>query len=180
MMIVAAALIAATAALVTAAVAFSGFLITKDLKTTEFRQAWINDQRADLAILIAEAQSIVRLSQEQQSAASLRAFDEAAVRIALRENPTKKEWEQPLGLIADLRAVLAKGTATLASAQRLVTDVTSEAQGLLKIEWDRVRAGEETYQKARRVVVWVGGAAALLILGLLWAIGYGKGFIVIC
>jgi CHASE3 domain sensor protein len=178
--IVAAALIAATAALMTAAVAFSGFLITKDLKTTEFRQAWINDQRADLSILIAEARTIARFPSDQQLAASLRTFDEAATRVSLRENPTKEEWKQPLALIADLRSALATGAATPASVERLVSDLTSDAQILLKTEWDRVRAGEETYQKARRIVIWVGACAALLILGLLWAIGYGKGFIVIC
>jgi hypothetical protein len=179
-MSVSAALIAASAALVTAAVAFTGFLISKDLKTTEFRQAWINDQRCDLAVVIAQARALVRLSMDERARSDLRAFDEAAARIALRENPTKQEWKQPLATIIDMRVALNTGTANSIAIERFVASLTFDAQVLLKTEWDRVRAGEETYQRARKVVVAVGVGAALLILGLFWAIGYGKGFIVLC
>ena len=175
-----AALIMATAALITAAVTFSGFLISKDLKTTEFRQAWINDQRADLAVLVAEAQAIERHPTDQdQVAISLRAFDEAAARIKLRENPKKEEWKRPIATIAELRSKLGSRTDVPASVSSSIGAIFLDAQNLLKVEWDRVRAGEESYRTARVVAVWAGFAAAMVILIMLSAIGYGKGFIVI-
>jgi len=47
-----------TASLIAALIAFVNLILTKELKTSEFRQAWINDLRKALSTFFACAMSI--------------------------------------------------------------------------------------------------------------------------
>lgn len=51
----------------------------------------------------------------------------------------------------------------------MTEDLAASAQPLLKREWERVKAGEETYRRAKRwatIVSWaLAGVIAVLILG---------------
>jgi len=174
------ALIAAMVALVAAGIVFFGALITKDLKITEFRQAWINDQRKDLATLVAAALKIARSGASKKSlSGDLRQFDEAAERIVLRENPKKKEWAAPLASIAKLRGLMLSAGTSECLLEVEIALLRRASQALMKEEWDRVREGEPTYRHGRAFVQLVMSVVGIALFMAVCAIGYGKGFIVL-
>ena len=89
------------AALIAGAVAFLGLLISKESKTSELRQNWIDGVRSDLADLIAHANSIHgslaagsgRPLAEQWAASSAHytGINPATAMIRLRLNPKESQ-----------------------------------------------------------------------------------------
>lgn len=133
------------AVIITAIVGIFTLIIGRGSKISEFRQAWINDQRKDLAAWGAAALSLAR-GNSTDRAADYHSLEEAAYRIRLRENPTKREWAD---VIRDMDAVRDK----LLANDRTAFDVFPELRGIadgaqrrLKRDWNKVRRGEVGYQ----------------------------------
>jgi len=147
---------AVTVAMIAGLVSFIVTILTKEQKTSEFRQAWIDALRQELsdfaAILISIADAVQLKSEQGETDQDIseqihtRRFDEIReleglrVRILLRLNPD--EHKTLIGLIdkayldnASLRSQKEDGTSLIAS-------FTSESQRVLKAEWRRVKRGE--------------------------------------
>lgn len=123
-----------------------GFVVVRGTKVSEFRQSWINDQRNDLSKLRAASRQLARCTGGTGDAAWL-AFDEAATRINLHENPAKSEWKDVLDAIAALRIDLrAQPRRAAFDVDVAAADIESKARLLLKAEWKRVRFGEAGYK----------------------------------
>ncbi|MCW3848839.1 hypothetical protein OF829_16505 [Sphingomonas sp. LB-2] len=170
------ALVAAAATMVTASVALFGAVISKDVKITEFRQAWINDQRRDLAVVTALARQLSGRASKGKKI-DLREFDEAFDRIVLRENREKNEWAKPIASIGRVRDAIISTTPQIPIIDREIRLLQQEAQNLLKTEWNRVRDGEETYRQFKKNMLLTIKGAIVLIIVMLAALAYGKGFI---
>jgi hypothetical protein len=138
---------------ITAAVIFGAIIsivtliIGRSSKISEFRQAWINDQRADFGKWAAAALALARNEAANSRAADLNAFEEAAFRIRLRENPRKMEWSPVIGKMDAVRTML------LGAAPGTTKDVLDElaiiaelSQNRLKKDWNKVRYGEPSYR----------------------------------
>lgn len=156
------------AALIAASAAFVGLVLGKEQKTTEFRQAWINDQREDIAVLLSTARAAIRGSKGGEL---LQDFDIAHARVLLRENPDRAEWSFVLDEVSRLRSY-AFTSVVPENVEKGCDRIVKLSRVLLKAEWNRVREGETWFVAAKRILP----PAILLVAG---ALAYGRGFIVI-
>lgn len=152
---------------VTTLLVIFGIVVVRGTKITEFRQKWIDEQRADLALMLAHSGRVAQgLSTKPEE--DLLQFDLAANRLRLRENPNRPEWTEA---IADIDAIRSK-LALAPGATPAVVDISGEQASLidharmrLKLEWKRVRAGELGYK------LLIGLAAVLALASLLPLVG---------
>lgn len=123
-----------------------GLVVVRGTKVSEFRQAWINDQRADLGKLLSAARRLATGGGSKPDDYWL-SFDEAATRINLRKNPTNNEWNDVLLLITGLRSSLVGATsASPVNVSTPVENIEIASRKWLKKEWKRVRFGEAGYK----------------------------------
>lgn len=147
------------AVIIGAIVSIVTLIVGRGSKISEFRQAWINDQRADLATFGAAALSLAR-QKSSDRAADYDKLEQAALRIRLRENPIKPEWTAVIASMDQVRTDLLAHDAASRDIFTNVAAITDAASLVLKGEWKKVRFGEIGY----RIVC---GIFALLCAGLL-------------
>jgi hypothetical protein len=161
------------AALIAGAISFVNLTLTKEQKTSEFRQAWIDALRNDLAAFFAGARAFARatetlhlagpdykekvallISEEKISDIRYQAA-ETLYRITLRLNADEPEHKELLrlllGAVAEQNKMLTDrtdGAETLKSIER----AAEYARPVLKTEWERVKKGELPFRIARN---WV-------------------------
>lgn len=154
------------AVVITAIVGIFTLIINRGMKVSEFRQAWINDQRVDFAKWGATVLSLARQQSSTTRAADFTTLEEAAYRIRLRENPDKHEWAAVLTAMDDVRTVLIANPTTAIDVFPQVQLVADAAQIRLKKDWDKVRNGEVGY----KVLCFLFPALfAVLIVMTIWA-----------
>jgi len=154
---------AVTAALIAAFISFVNVLIAKDQKITEFRQAWINSLRDEIARFVALALAVSSMrhvidAQQDNPNNRDKALDnmfsvlkderarcsEYRNRIILFLNP-----EDDQELIKDIESLY---SASAVSSKTQHADIAEQCAGLLaktqillKREWQRVKRGEPLY-----------------------------------
>lgn len=170
---------AIVAALVAGLISFIITVLSKEQKTSEFRQAWIDALREDLAeyaalcITLSDHVDMQLDATTGETAIPRNFFDDrfadikqaeaTRIRILLRLNPG--EYAALRGLVDDVyNHIPEKIKNDPDSGKRLLSDFTDEAQRVLKLEWDRVKRGEWIYQATKWlslflvVVAMAGGA----------------------
>ena len=168
------------AACIAGAIAFIASVFTKENKTSEFRQAWIEGLRndvAELASLYHHITSSTSLSAKagmdtDQFISSLKQeflkIELMQARIELRLNP-----DEHRELIAKLRGTLrfeGIGDDDVAAHTRAVESFLSAVQLVLRAEWKRVKSGEPAYRITKWGSLVIFGVAA--IVAILLATGY--------
>lgn len=167
---------AIAAALIAGLVSLLGLIISKEQKTSEFRQAWIDALRTELSAVIAHTNAIHGANAANFGALAelwkdvrddYVGINEATASIRLRLNPKEPAAQAVLARIEELEAHLAPGQRIHhdqinALEKRLVV----EAQVLLKDEWNRVRAGEPTYKVARFAALAVSVACIVALIAI--------------
>ncbi len=184
------ALIATASAFVVAwiAGAFSllGLLISKEQKVSEFRQAWIDALRADIAALVAHAYQIHAFavgpggSDYPEFLKATRddyiELNKASMKIKLRINPDECDSKLILRSMTELEALFgrlqgASPKVSLEELHRIVRALERDAPPLLKKEWQRVKTGEPIYRLAKwlalGIFVGTGVTAGILFWKLL-------------
>jgi hypothetical protein len=159
---------------VATALAIFGLLMVRATKVSEFRQAWINDQRSDLATILSTAASLA--GPHAQIRDELLAFDAASCRIRLRQNPVVKkngqrEWQDVIDDIATLRGMVTAAPA--GNPTTLTTAIVTKSQHWLKEEWERVRFGERIVKVVVLFAAILIGASVLPQAGFLIARAVG-------
>jgi len=170
------------AALITAAIAFVNLTLSKEQKTSEFRQQWIDSLREDLSQFIGAARAFARaveivntfgpnykdklpllLSEDKVSDLRYQAT-ETLCRIKLRLNALEPEHQELLRLldraVAEQNKMLANGTG-IEDTLKAIDTATEYARPILKKEWERVKAGELPFRVVRN---WVAPAVVILCL----------------
>jgi hypothetical protein len=153
--------------------AFAGLIaamsavIGKENKISEFRQAWIDDQREDLALIAAEAVAYGKEPDAAKKVERLAVFDGARARIELRENPIKGEWTQIRSEIGALRdRMIAADTSAIAASVPLIL---AAARLPLKANWTIVKNGEPWYRYFKNaLVVAIIATVTLGVTAALW------------
>lgn len=184
-----AALATLVAALIAGAVSFVTLTMTKEQKTSEFRQAWIDALREELSQLLGAARAFARavemlrtygrdykdkvmfpLSEEKISELRYQAA-ETLSKIQLRLNP---EEAKHIELMALLRSAITKQNdllqndgADIKPIMDAIEKATAHAQTILKDEWRRVKRGELPFQIARNWVAPIIAILSLLFVGLI-------------
>jgi hypothetical protein len=169
------------AALIAAFVGFVGLVISKENKTSEFREAWIDSLRAELSAMIANVNAIrgaaaVGYETKQELFDATRELfigaNQAATAIRLRLNPAEAQCKAVLKNIDELEVLMNAKPIDIGACKACEDRMIANAHVLLKGEWVRVRRGEWTFVLAK----WGGVGVAVLMLAWLaytWAITDG-------
>jgi len=142
------------AAVISAFVAVVGLVITKEHKISEFRQQWIDSLRVDVSSLIGAINANQIEHEERATYRSIQLkLTELRYRIELRFKPGD-ETAVPL-LLAISELVGYGGTlnnpTTANHLYMLTSEVKEQTQEILKHEWERVKAGEESYRRTLHI-----------------------------
>lgn len=162
-----------TAAFLAGGVTFLVSVLSKEQKTSEFRQQWIDALRNDIADLIGEAALLHEVA-ERIDGKGMEAVDKAietryanmlkvrtlVARIELRINPG--EHTEFVKALRDFQSN--ELTKERSSRDRVIAAMTEASQRVLKKEWKRVKSGERAFV----VTKYFAGAIAVaaLIVGI--------------
>lgn len=188
-----AAVIVSTATIVGALIAAAGsyvsLTLSKDQKVSEFRQAWIEGLRQDLATFLASARAFARAVQESQASggdstpfsisaetiSQLRVqVGEVQYRIKLRLNqgePGHQELMRLIDVALDTQNQVFQGQSDISSTLGAIERAASYAPNILKTEWERVKTGESSFRVARKVLPIVVTVVAILFFIYLQTVG---------
>jgi hypothetical protein len=168
------------AAIVGGTVVFVSAVLTKENKTSEFRQEWIDSLRTDIADFIAGMTEIAAAMRAKASVKEgnpndilfdnfdlVHKIESLEHRIVLRLNA--KEHVRLIQLIRNFRENIIQShkgppDAGKALERALIDGVVGESQQILKGEWERVKRGELAF----RITKWGAGVAAVVLL--IWGI----------
>lgn len=177
-----AAIATVVAALISGALSFVNLTLNKEQKTSEFRQAWIDALREDLAAFFAGSRAFARASEELQALgkgaplamtaeriSEIRyQVAETFYRIKLRLNPTEDEHKELLRLMQmAIQEQNNKGD-TLKTLKAIETAAEFVPQ-ILKTEWKRVKEGELAFRVVRNWVAPLIVLFSLAFVVLVWA-----------
>lgn len=167
---------AVTAALIAGIISLLGLIISKEQKTSEFRQAWIDALRADLTAYLTQVNAIndatkVRYVDHAKKVEALRPLyiplNNSTFNILLRVNPAEpnsKRLMNAMEAFNELTADEAKLTAE--NVRAIENEFLASSQILLKAEWRRVKSGERAFRVAKWLaltVVLVFAAAGIFV-----------------
>jgi hypothetical protein len=181
------------AALITSMIAFVNLTLSKEQKTSEFRQAWIDGLRNDLSVFLSSARALCRVMQEARSPHSSDAdvacfkftneqvgkmrFEgaEALYRIKLRLNKNEAEHLELERLLTSATTIqnkinIDKGQ-DYSKALTAIELASSYSQEILKSEWERVKNGEKAFQIAKN---WVMPSIMLLSLVFIFVLFFNS------
>ena len=176
------------AALIAGVVAFIVTVLSKDQKTSEFRQDWIDGLRENISEFLSlnlSFQEAFQMKVAHNATSSelsdylvserfvdMTNIESSRTKILLRLNP--KEHKK---LIALVKSVYAKERPETGGDQRsqveLIEDIINESQSVLKQEWKRVKSGEPVF----RVTKWA--AFTVVLCSALIAATYLSGHLVV-
>jgi hypothetical protein len=151
------------AALIAGLFGLLGLVISKENKTSEFRQAWIDALRNDIADYSASARAFTFYESARQAETDRTheleyekilkdvydRLSHAQMRIRLRINPQDSKPamrvmnDKLLATIEDIRTDL--NAPDFDAAKIKLTNLHESAAPVLKAEWDRVKRGEPPY-----------------------------------
>jgi hypothetical protein len=165
------------AAALTAAIAFVVSVLAKENKTSEFRQAWIEALRNDVAELLGDFNTLeislsihirdAKTDNERQNGydkfysdnrAAYAKIDALCNKVVLRLNPS--EYSSLIEKMRILEKSIGQGSA---KSHALCSELVDNFSLVLKAEWDRVKSGEPTFQSMKKVA----------LIGVLSLIGAG-------
>jgi hypothetical protein len=173
------------ASLIAAGISFLTLTLSKEQKISDFRQAWIDGLREDLAIWFSSARSMARATEERQldeaqaakakfllSEDQIRATRvmsaQAYYKIKLRLNSGEEQHIQLVTLIdqaINLQNATAKGESDGSKTIPAIEAAFEFSRSVLKTEWERVKDGEPRFRFA---ITWI--PPILILLGLGYAL----------
>lgn len=172
------ALGAVLAALITGALTYAGLILAKEQKVSEFRQAWIDALRQDIADTYAAMSSLADLDRmhktvdERYETAFRGIYDvanRATARIRLRLNPDEDASKE---LLLTLNAIERHLNASFDHdddlLERLEGELLQNGGRVLKQEWEIVKHGEPVFRRSK--VVAVAAMTMTTIIGLCYII----------
>lgn len=172
---------AIVAALIAAGVAYLTAVLSKENKTSEFRQAWIDAIRNDIAEYIGAIETVASFQSRILTAhggeavlAYVRSLDPdlrrlagTYYRICLRLNPV--EHAELLQALREVYVFSAPNLDVIKYSEERVERVMNASIDVFRKEWKRVKRGEPTFWITKYVALVVAVAAAVAFFGFLSA-----------
>jgi hypothetical protein len=158
------------AAVLAAVISLLGLLISKENKVSEFRQAWIDALRQEIAAVITHAHSIhgaylAKFSPESEMWKNVRddfvKMNEAWAKIKLRLNPDEAPSKAILEALRKHEGLFQQPPPDFSKLSESERELLKCTQVVLKEEWEKVKRGENTYRAATLL------AGILVIVGVL-------------
>ena len=165
-------------AFVAGAFSLLGLILAKENKVSDFRQAWIEALREDVAEFTAQAALLrtetleyVRRANERREYVesyqdyldrtrdALREFNRASTRIALRLHLEKRDNESLMKSMVKLHKILEEIPTDLAAYNIQFSEISKAVEiqmaELHASEWERVKAGERTFRVSKCIAIVV-------------------------
>jgi len=181
-----------TAALIAGAIAYAGFISTKESKVSEFRQNWINNLRDEISKYISCVDSLIEHIRKDNAGMMFPAAKhmekklehselytqmlQARISILLRINDKEKKPEdfERNRKFLDLIDSIYKNFEShkFSEVYSDIDALTSASRDLLKFEWNRARDDERKFQEAKSGAEWTMGVAGAFLMAILMTIGY--------
>lgn len=184
-----AALGAVVAALIAGIVSLLGLIISKEQKTSEFRQNWIDALRSDLTSFLTQINAIrdavgVKYEDYADKVQALRPLyiklNYSTFDILLRVNKNETKTRKLLDAMEAFNKLTADDTKLLAEDMRVVErEFLDASQALLKYEWRRVKSGERTFRIAKLVamiVILISAVVGSAVAYRAWQLDRGEPF----
>ena len=160
-----AAIGAMAAALIAGIVSLLGLIISKEQKTSEFRQAWIDGLRLDLTVILTQINAIhdatkVKYENYAEKVEKLRPLyiplNTSTFDILLRINPNETKSKRLIAAMEAFNSLTADETKlTTENIRTVEREFIASSQVLLKSEWRRVKSGEWTFRIAKVLALLV-------------------------
>lgn len=174
------------AASITGFIAFVGMLISKENKTSEFRQAWIDGLREDVVILIGAWRGYLdskkpssNLGEDADKVKFENALElkKSASRIKLRLNADdNKRTNSEKKLYLLMNEIL--NNQSIRTSDDTIADLTNTTSLVLKEEWEKVKTGEKWFSRIKWfLLIIVSLVAAALIIWFFLYIALSTGII---
>ena len=168
---------AIVAALIAASVAYLTAVLSKENKTSEFRQTWIDAIRNDIAEYIGAIETVASFQSRllvahggeaavayvQSLDPDLRRLAGIYYRICLRLNPV--EHAELLQALRELYVFSAPNLDVIKYSEERVERVVNASQAMFGKEWKRVKRGERTFWITKYVALTLAIIAAIAIIG---------------
>ncbi|BBF67885.1 hypothetical protein [Sphingomonas bisphenolicum] len=159
------------AALIAGVVSLLGLIISKEQKTSEFRQAWVDALRSEITAYltsfnaIADALGVTYKDHAEKVKALAPLYsqlNQASFAITLRVNPDESRSKAVLACMKRFQQLTANDSNMVpANIRPIELDFLNASKELLKYEWKRVKRGELTF-----IITKV--LAALVVIAALW------------
>lgn len=159
------------AALIAGVVSLLGLIISKEQKTSEFRQAWVDALRSEITAYltsfnaIADAVGVTYKDHAEKVKALAPLYsqlNQASFAITLRVNPDESRSKAVLACMKRFQQLTANDSNMVpAKIRPIELDFLNASKELLKYEWKRVKRGELTF-----IVTKV--LAAIVVIAALW------------
>lgn len=172
---------AVTAAIIAGLFSYLALIIAKEQKISDFRQAWIDGLRNELADFSASVRLIQftlsvegdKTGKQEAVAGAVEKSVVSASRIFLRLHPHGPQNTRSAELITAIEATQTElSNSRWAGAGDSLSEVRAKGQALLKHEWERVKLGEKTYVWSKRLL----GSSLLIGMFVLIAIALKTAF----
>ncbi len=167
------ALGAVIAAGITGLISLLGLIISKEQKTSEFRQQWIDSLRDELSQLLGSTEAVIqhiRVLNEYANESHGAIFNRVAAfekvkpeiadaekyyhKILLRINPN--EHHELVSVLEKMRELFGSGQIPSSTELHSIeTELVRVTQSTLKKEWIRVKSGELTFKIAKIVALLI-------------------------
>ncbi|WP_152613972.1 hypothetical protein [Pseudomonas sp. 11/12A] len=181
-----------SAALIAGAIAYAGFISTKESKVSEFRQNWINSLRDEISKYISCVDALIEHIRKDNAGKMFAPAKEmekklerselytemlqARISILLRINDKEKkleDFERNEKFLTLIDGIYTKfENMKFSDVHEDIILLTSASRDLLKHEWNRARDGEKKFKEAKAVSEWTMGAAGAVLMAILMTIGY--------
>lgn len=148
------------AAFIAGLVSLIGLIISKEQKTSEFRQAWIDALRSELSSLISYANNIHRGLGSHKPWEDMKSdflgINMAAANIRLRLNPDEDAPKKVLEKINEFERLLdpAKQHVDYNALNKTEKELVDASHIILKNAWVHVKKGEKIY-RVTCFVLWL-------------------------
>jgi len=166
------------AAVVTSLIAVLGLIISKENKTSEFRQAWIDSLREEIAGVIGHMNAIIGSVRSAghsekgwlEARDNVTAINRCIAGIRLRLNPTERRSQAMTQILDEMEQLFVRGGPLSEDKTiRIEKTLIVEGQAILKDEWLRVRRGEFFYRLTRAAAIAVLVASAIALVSLVFS-----------
>jgi hypothetical protein len=168
------------AAMIAGLVVFISTVLAKEQKTSEFRQAWIDELRKDVAQYVSgtiEFAALYSLKKKnkvgeveflEENFDAIRDLQSIEYRIIFRLNQVKHASliSKLKGLRSQMISLYDQGMTNKGLEAAITDAITDDCKVILKNEWERVKKGESGF----RLVKWA--AMGIAIFGLLASLLY--------
>jgi hypothetical protein len=156
---------AAIGAVIAGIVSLLGLIISKEQKTSEFRQAWIQELRSDLTVFLTNINAIydsvqIKYSTHADKVGALRPLfiqlNTSTFNILLKINPMELKSKRLLTALEAFNALTAdEQRLTTMNIRTVEKEFLTASQLLLKSEWRRVKSGEWSFRIAKLLALIV-------------------------